>query len=227
MIATPRLIVFEGADAVGKFEMSTRLVDEINKMRGRKAKRIAFPQYETPIGKTILRHLKQEVSLRESFNGGSDVNPSPVDYRTAPEDALAFQSMMIADKYHGAFKVKEALASGYDVVCDRWWQSAYAFGTNDGLDPKWLMEVHQLLPQGHINILLDVSAEESARRRPAFRDRYEVDRKAQENIREIYRGLWTASAKGRTPDDMTWIMIDAGQTRDEVFAKILEAYQWQ
>jgi thymidylate kinase len=218
MVKAPRLIVFEGADAVGKCEMSTRLVEEINKMPGRKAKRISFPRYETTVGKAILRHLKRDIAVLEG--------PSMTRvYDKAPEDALVFQCMMIADKYEAAMQIKQAMvADGYDVVCDRWWQSAYAFGTSDGLDKQWLLDVHALLPQGDLNILLDVSAEESARRRPAFRDRYEVDREAQERIRGIYRDLWTEQAKGRTPDDVTWTMIDAGQTRDEVFKQIMDAY---
>jgi thymidylate kinase len=227
MVTTPRLIVFEGADAVGKFEMSTRLVDEINKMPGRKAKRFGFPRYETPVGKAILRHLKKEVSLTEKVKIPMGALADDF-FTTAPEDALVFQCMMIADKCEAAMQIKQAMvADGYDVICDRWWQSAYAFGTSDGLDKQWLLDVHEMLPQGDINILLDVSAEVSASRRPAFRDRYETDRPAQERIRGIYRDLWTEKAKGRTPDDMTWTVIDAGQTRDEVFKQILDAYQWQ
>jgi thymidylate kinase len=220
MIATPRLVVFEGADAVGKFEMSTRLVDEINKMPGRKAKRIAFPRYETPVGKAILRHLKREIRVDVQF---SDLAAATLGGEKAPEDALAFQCMMVADKYHAAVEIKKTLADGYDVVCDRWWQSAYAFGSSDGLDKDWLVEIHQLLPQGDINILLDVSAEESARRRPTFRDRYEVDRQAQERIRAIYRDLWRVEIGMRPPESRQWVIIDAGQTRDEVFKEIVQA----
>jgi thymidylate kinase len=224
MLATPRLIVFEGADAVGKFEMSTRLVDEINKMPGKKAKRIAFPRYETPVGKAILRHLKREVRLDEQ---STEHVAGILGGDRAPEDALAFQCLMIADKYHAVIEINQALNDGYDIICDRWWQSAYTFGTSDGLDSKWLVEVHDMLPWGDINILLDVSAEVSASRRPAFRDRYETDREAQERIRAIYRDLWRDKRTGLESDDLSWITIDAGQTRDEVFNEILQAYQWQ
>ncbi len=225
MSYVPRLIVFEGADAVGKNEMSNRLLEAINTTPGRKAKRFSFPRYETPVGRAILRHLKNSIQVREEHT--IDSSDMQIDgetvYRKAPEDALVFQCMMVADKYHAANEISMSLINGFDVICDRWWQSAYAFGSSDGLDPKWLEEIHKQLPRGDINILLDLSAEESAERRPAFRDRYETDRAAQQKIRQIYRDLWVEMGTW-SPASGRWQTINASRTRDQVFAEVWATY---
>lgn len=198
------LVVFEGPDAVGKNEMSTRLTEEINKS-GRSATRISFPRYETLLGKTILRHLKNEISLREPEEP----------FSRAPEDALMFQCMMVADKYHAASEISKLLARGVDVVCDRYWQSAYAFGGSDGLDEQWLLDIHDMMPKPDLNILLTLSPEEALKRRPKLRDRYEMDRETQVKVRKNYEVLW----KMNPPE--SWRVVDAGRSKDDVFAEVV------
>lgn len=202
------LVVFEGPDAVGKNEMSTRLTEEINLKLGRSATRISFPRYETLIGKAILRHLKNEISLREPEEP----------FTRATEDALAFQCMMVADKYHAASEISKLLGRGVDVVCDRYWQSAYAFGGSDGLDEQWLLDIHDMMPRPDLNILLTLSPEEALKRRPKLRDRYEMDRRTQVKVRLNYEALW----KKNPPE--SWRVVDAGRTKDEVFAEVFSIY---
>lgn len=158
------LIVIEGPDAVGKNEMSNRLTETIATTKGRSATRISFPRYGTTLGKAILRHLKSEISMHVRST------TMPCGHNLAPEDALAFQCMMVADKYHAASEISRFLRSGVDVVCDRYWQSAYAFGGSDGLDEQWLLDVHEMMPKPDVNILLSLSPEEALARRPQMRD---------------------------------------------------------
>jgi dTMP kinase len=213
------LVVIEGPDAVGKNEMSTRLTEEI-KRRGRSSTRISFPRYETPLGKLILMHLKNEVMLTDAWRlEGHEPDTKEV-YRSK-EDALAFQCMMVADKYHAASEISKLLRANADVVCDRYWQSAYAFGASDGLDEQWLLEIHEMMPKPDLNILLTLSPEEALERRPQMRDRYEMDREAQVRVRENYRKLWSKEM-GKGSD--AWGIVDAGRSRDEVFYDVLSIY---
>lgn len=216
------LIVFEGADAVGKNEMSTRLAEEIKK-RGRTSVRIAFPRYDTPLGKIILRHLKNEVSLREIVEGEQNTrHEGMLIHPKAPGDALMFQCMMVADKYHAASEISKLLRRGVDVICDRYWQSAYAFGVSDGLDEQWLLDMHEMMPKSHLNILLTLSPEDALLRRPKLRDRYETDREAQVRVRENYHKLWSKEMKADF--DQAWHMVDASRSKDDVFADVLSIF---
>ena len=146
-------------------------------------------------------------------------------HTTAPEDALAFQCMMVADKYHAASEISRFLRSGVDVVCDRYWQSAYAFGGSDGLDEQWLLDVHEMMPKPDVNILLSLSPEEALERRPQMRDRYETDRETQVRVRVNYLRLWSLEA-AKTPSGQPsrWHIVDASRTRDEVFRDVMEIY---
>lgn len=216
------LIVLEGPDAVGKCEMSTRLTEVIPKTKGRASTRISFPRYETSLGKAILRHLKSQISMQAA----STMMPSGLcSHNLAPEDALAFQCMMVADKYHAAAEISGFLRSNVDVVCDRYWQSAYAFGGSDGLDEQWLLDVHEMMPKPDVNILLSLSPEKALERRPQMRDRYEMDRETQVRVRANYLRLWTREAS-KTPKGWPsrWHIVDASRTRDEVFRDVMDIY---
>jgi dTMP kinase len=211
-----KLIVFEGADAVGKNSMSTRLAEEISKA-GRSSRRISFPRYETPLGRAILAHLKEHVYLADDRSVGQGEVPP-----RAPEDALMFQCMMVADKYHAASEISKLLRDGVEVVCDRYWQSAYAFGGSDGLDEQWLLDIHEMMPKPDLNILLALSPEEALKRRPQLRDRYEKDEGTQIRVRENYLKLWEREEKRSTIQN--WRVVDASRSKDEVFADVLAIY---
>ena len=197
--------------------MSTRLAEEISRA-GRRSSRISFPRYETPLGKAILRHLKEVTYLADN-TPNSEKEPLP----RAPEDALMFQCMMVADKYHAASEISKLLRDGVEVVCDRYWQSAYAFGGSDGLDEQWLLDIHEMMPKPDLNILLALSPEEALERRPQLRDRYERDVGTQVRVRENYEKLWDREAEKKPPTGR-WHIVDAGRSKDDVFADVFKIY---
>jgi len=210
-------IVFEGADAVGKNEMSTRFRDWLI-ANGSSAVRISFPDYESVTGKAILRHLKGKIQVRKAAD-----DKHAIGYwdQAKEDDALMFQSLMLADKCAKAKFIFEYLGKGINVVCDRYWQSAYAYGGSDGLDDQWLLDIHDLLPKADVNFLLDLPPEIAAERRPQFRDRYETDREKQKFVRHRYLDLWlSTSASG----PLGWPVIDASKSRDEVFDTLKARY---
>ncbi len=200
------LIVICGADGAGKATQTKMLGERIMRAAGREVVLFSFPQYGTPIGKAILAHLKNEISVVRWPNAGSYND-------RAPEDALIFQCLNTADKYMAAGNIDAVLRRGGIVICDRWWQSAYAYGAADGLDRRWLEDLHKHLPASDLNIYIDLPLEESLKRRPVLRDRYEKDAVKQQTVREIYRQLWDTTSS-------SWPTIDGTGTPEEVHERI-------
>ncbi len=191
-MATGLMVVLDGCDGAGKATQSKILAERLG------AKLYSFPRYDTLIGKTIKRHLRNEVELRERVETitviEAGIDRIAARTRTAPEDPLMFQTLMVADKLDASWDIEHELLRGTSVVCDRWIPSAICYGAADGVDKEWLVCVHALLPQADLNIFLDVSPEEAIRRRPQARDRYERDREKQERVRGQYRQLWADEA---------------------------------
>jgi dTMP kinase len=208
------MVVVEGCDSVGKQTQTRKLVARFDSI-GVKAVLYAFPRYTTTVGKAILRHLKSDILLVEPVTGPAPRGTEP---GVAPEDALIFQGLQVMDKYSAAIEIERHLDSGTVVVCDRWWQSAFAFGAADGLDPDWLVRVHGMLPEAWLNIFIDVPPEEALRRRPEARDRYERDREKQKVVRANYERLWTNAG----PD---YVKIDGMGTVEEVHERVWKALE--
>ena len=203
------LICIEGLDAVGKNTQAEKLARRFDGA-GSSAIVFSFPRYATTVGKAILRHLKGEIAM-------CTVNVTH-QAKLAEEDSLAFQCLMLADKMDAAADIVYSLMSGRIVICDRWWQSAYAFGVADGLDPDWLVRIHGGLPPAWLNIYIDVPPEEALRRRPEARDRYERDREKQKVVRANYERLWTNAGAD-------YVKIDGLGTQDEVHERIWSALE--
>lgn len=213
------LIVLEGLDAAGKATQA-RLLAERFQSYMMTAFVFSFPRYATTVGKAILRHLKGEIVLADGVQ--AEVGPlssmHDTEPRCAPEDALAFQCLMLADKMEAANDIRNHMGLGRVVICDRWWQSALAFGAADGLDEDWLHRIHYPLPQPWLNIFIDVPPEEALRRRPEARDRYERDREKQKVVRANYEKLWTNAGAD-------YVKIDGVGTQKEVHDRIWAALE--
>ena len=206
------LLAIEGCDSVGKNTQSKRLVEKFDSI-GRNAVVMSFPRYETVVGKAIRRHLMGEI--------GVAVTSAPVvsswEGARAPEDPLAFQCLMLADKMDAALDIEAHIFAGRVVICDRWTPSAICFGEADGLDAHWLQRVQEVLPHPALNVFIDVPEAEALRRRPAMRDRYEKDREKQKVIRQNYKTLWEVGAEEEPAE---WVVVDGVGTVEEVTERI-------
>ncbi len=213
------LICIEGTDSSGKATQTKLLTDRLTARltdRLQPSVLYSFHRYATPLGALIKRHLLNRVALREKHSiDSADIRiDGDTVYRVAPEDPMMFQCLATIDKYDAANDIRSALATGVHVVCDRYLQSAVAYGMADGLDETWLRRIQSSLPQPDLNIFIDVSEEEALRRRPDMRDRYERDREKQKRVREIYQQLWKTGGPGR------WITVDGAGSVEEVHAAI-------
>lgn len=215
------LVCIEGADAAGK-HTNTKLLAERISRTGREAVVYSFPQYQTPLGKTILRHLKGDTAVREAhvIDSSDHMIDCETVYKVAPEDPMWFQCAMTADKYSVATTIRAHVRAGHIVICDRWVPSAVAYGIADGLNENWLWQIQDCLPKADLNIFLDCTEEESLRRRPQLRDRYEKDRAKQKAVRDIYARIWYGANRLNYPSSK-WVTIDAnGPTVEAVHERV-------
>lgn len=205
------LMCLEGLDAAGKNTQAKRLVDKFDSI-GRVAVVRSFPQYATPLGQLILGLLTGKRRLVEEQQVGDLIS-----YPAAPEEPLVLQALFLAEKSHAAHDIEADIYAGRDVICDRWKSSATAFGESDGVDPAWLQQAQELLPNPALNIFIDVPEEEALRRRPQLRDRYEKNREQQKIIYHNYKTIWEAGAED---DPAQWVVVDGVGTIDEVTERI-------
>lgn len=163
---------------------------------------MVFPDRTTPIGKIIDGHLKSQWKAAH-INGTFHEHL----------DALVFQGLQTANRVECLQKIllhREAL------VCDRYWQSGFAYGVADGLDPRWLIDTHRALPQPDVSILLDIEPEEAFHRRQAGHksiERYEAKVEFTAKVTKNYRLLWDTYEEQGLPGK--WIKIPSHGTVGE------------
>jgi thymidylate kinase len=208
------IIVIEGVDAAGKYTQSTKLAEA---MRGQ---RFAFPNYESPTGSIIFAHLNKWWKCQPD---GERVW-SEADMRHL--DARVFQLLQTVNRIESLPHINACIARGQHVIFDRYWQSGYVYGSLDGLETEWLHLVQErLMPQAHVNILIDVPVECSFQRRPERRDRYETNREFLERVRSKYLELWGSMEAYSLFDYVMksrpgWYIVQGTGTVDEVHAAI-------
>lgn len=185
------VVALEGLDACGKTEQAKLLASRLN------ARTFAFPDYSTKTGAFIRGYLQGD-------------NPK--------DDALVFQSLMTINRLEKQADLVDAMSySG--VVLDRYTASALVYGALDGVDPKWIDDLNsQLRVQPDLNILLDISSEESFARRPDRRDRYERDRDRMDRARMEYLRLFVERAEEGAYE--RWVVVDGSGTIEQVAERI-------
>ncbi len=141
MARKPLFIVFEGIDGCGKSTQAEMLVEFFGKA-GRPARLIHFPNYTSPTGRQIAKHLRGE------------------DKASPARMAVLYAK----DKYEGAPEIRKLLSSGFNVVVDRYtasncaYQSARIKGTAAQKDAfiEWVLRLEALLPQPDVTFIIDV-----------------------------------------------------------------------
>ena len=186
------LVAFEGLDQSGKQAQAELLRDRLTD-RQRDVRLFSFPDYDTAIGAEIGHALAGE--------------------RSYESDAM--QLLYVANRYEWKQRMLDARASGTILLCDRYLASSVAYGEGQGLDAAWLAEIQKYLPQPDLTILLDMSPDESARRKSAGRDKYERDLGLLARVRDSYL---RQAASG-------WVRIDAERPREVVAAEVFAAVE--
>lgn len=204
------LIAIEGIDAAGKASQIKRLLDVAGEKFGADAvAKHDFPHYSSPTGKVILQLLTQHVRY------SSEIPESEMRLTRA----LILQSLMTTNRLEFVKLLREYEGSDKYMFLDRYYASGLVYGEADGLDFEYLWNIHWTLPAPDLWILVDISPEESVRRRPERRDEYEKRAGFMEKVREGYLRLFTERSKNLPGK---WVVIDGVGTPDEVHARILK-----
>jgi dTMP kinase len=202
-------IVFEGLDGSGKTTLIKRLSERLD--QDSISHIITREPGGTPLGDEL-----REIILRK----GGDT-PSP---RT---ELLLYEA---SRAQHVDKKIKPALDVGQWVLCDRFTASSMAFQAGgrslDIRDVEWLnnFATHNLKP--HLFVLLDLTVEESIKRREGRQketnteaDRLESEKR---DFHERTRQGYLDEAK---KDPVRWLVLDASKSPDELFQLLLEKLQ--
>jgi dTMP kinase len=202
------ILVIEGIDASGKATQTKKLVERF-KTQGVKSERFDFPRYQTKVGQDILGLLTQEWNVLDASGSG------------VPEiRALVLQSLMTVNRYEHYSYLKEWSEKPDGVlVLDRYFGSGIVYGECDGLDRDFLLKIHEALPQPDAWVFVDITAEESVKRRPERRDEYETREGFMDKVRNKYLSLF----KERSDAGLPWSIVDGIGSEDEVHNRIWEA----
>lgn len=225
-----KFIVFDGIDGCGKTTLSKAVAQALN------ARWMCFPNRATLAGKAIDGWLKGEWSVKRKAvvvhstvaEGFGDAYRAALG-EAAQLDAAVFQALQVVNRLEVAAEIRASLANGVNIVCDRYWSSAYAYGGADGLPLDWLRLIHAELPRPDAMILVRVPlsvAEERVKARGG--DKAEVyERRGaayQQDVCEKFTTLWKEeSGKARPHTDRTlWYSLDASRTKEDTLSAALE-----
>jgi dTMP kinase len=197
--STAIFVALEGIDGSGTTTQLERLTAHLE-ARGRRAHATREPS-AGPVGRLLRELLLGQHALPDG----------------APADGQAMALLFAADRRdHLRREIEPLLASGVDVVSDRYLMSSLAYQAEEA-DRSWVAGLARAVRPADLTLLLDVSIDvAAARRRAAGRvaERYDDDR-VQTRVAENYRRLAAA--------DPSTVVIDGRGTVDEVAAAIAAA----
>jgi dTMP kinase len=213
------IVAIEGLDASGKATQSKLLAEKLG------GTRFSFPNYESPTGELIRGHLEKKWGVK-CVSWPRDRHVGHEEQRL---DATVFQSLQTVNRIESLPAICEAMYRG-PVVVDRYWASAVVYGVLDGLDRDWLMATQAApMPKAAVWILLDTPVEESFKRRPKRRDRYEVDHPYLERVRGEYLRLFNEqrnTMRMSMPDGHSWLqewhVVDGLGTVEQVHERVMK-----
>lgn len=206
------IIALEGIDASGKETQAkmlrswaSREMDQFQHVVGQD-----FPDYETQSGKLIKELLEKDLVV---WSEGSSGNPYA--------KAMVLQSLMLTNRLeHYELLKSYSNTLGRLLVLDRYYGSGLVYGSADGLELDWLLRIHSALPSADYWLFVDISVEESFRRRPERRDLYEEDKEKLEQIRRRYREAFE-NMNRREPG--RWLIVDGEGSETLVHERIITA----
>lgn len=206
-------LVFEGLDGSGKSSLMSALESEL-KTKGLQTLRTREPG-GTPLGDEI-----RELILRT-------VGSAP----TARTELLLYEA---SRAQHVDLVIRPALEKNYWVLCDRFTASSVAFQAGGREIPvAWVERLNEFATGGlkpDVTILLDLSVDESRRRRS---QRESTQGEKQDRIESetdvFHEKVRQAFLRQAEQDPKVWIVLDAARSPETLLKELLgklEALQW-
>lgn len=183
-----KFIVFEGVDRCGKTTQSTML----SKHLGENVKLMRFPNRETPIGKLLDSLLKGKTVL----------------------DDHASHLLFSANRWEVAKEIKETLANGTWIVCDRYYYSGVAYSAAKGLDHHWCLHMDVDLPVPDLVLYLDIPIG-TLKTRSGYGEEINDDDDFLRAVDGRFKTLFVDMPK--------WEVIDGRGGVDDVFLRVINA----
>ncbi len=156
-----KLIQITGIDSSGK-ETQAKMLSDYLKKKGQ-TMLMSFPDYTTNIGKEIKEMLQQPKIKHHLLQG-----------------------LMTVNRQEKQTEIIQLLRSGYNVVCDRYIVDCLVYGEVSGVNYNWLFDINSHFVQPDISILVNITVDESFKRRPKREDSYEKDYHFLNEVRSKY-----------------------------------------
>lgn len=178
------LIVIEGNDKAGKATQTELLKNALEK-NGLSVSAMAFPVYDSPIGKEI-----------KAFLDGKREYPVQVRHM-----------LLSANRWEKKTEIEKMLEGNQVVILNRYYQSNLIYGIASGLEMEWLQMLDEGLPKEDVVIVLDVGPEVSIQRMPSKGDIFEMNDEVLNNVSRLYRELakkfgWVLVDGDRTKEEV-------------------------
>lgn len=202
-------LVFEGLDGSGKSSLMKRLEEHLLQQN------LQFIKTREPGGTPVGDQLRSIILTK---NEDSSLSP------TARTELLLYEA---SRSQHVDQVIRPALAQKKWVLCDRFTASSIAFqagGRKISIDQvRWLNSFAIDGVEPHLNILLDLTVEESKKRRLVRQsqggeqeDRIESEAEVfHQRVREGFLSESKLNPKN-------WLVLDASQTPDQLFDILLK-----
>ncbi|EKD19471.1 thymidylate kinase [Drepanopeziza brunnea f. sp. 'multigermtubi' MB_m1] len=187
-------IVIEGLDRAGKTTQVKRICDRLY-ASGHNVKTIRFPDRTSPIGSMIDRYLQSALEM----------------------DDHAIHLLFSANRWEKAKWIRNTLASGSTIVCDRYYYSGMVYSAakqNPSLSLSWAQSPDAGLPKPDVVVFLDLEAEEAEKRGGYGEEKYEK-RDMQMRVRELFLALLEGEG-----DEKGMRVVNAGAGVDVVGERI-------
>lgn len=185
-----KIIAIEGLDHAGKRTQSRLLIDDL-KLLGKICVIMDFPDYVTHIG----------AEIRAFLDGKRDY---PLELK---------HMLLSANRWEKKKEIESMVNNGTILILNRYYQSNLVYGTSNGLNINWLMNLEKGLPKEDLVIVLDVSPEVSYQRAIESLDAFEKDQKLLTEVHRNYRKL---------ARQFKWKIINGEKSKDEVHQEIMK-----
>jgi dTMP kinase len=195
-----KLISFEGIDASGK-ETQAKMLYKYLKEKGYNVAFESFPRYDKSIGNLIGKTLRGEVTL-------------------TPE---ALHMLYEVDRIDFMERIEQLEECGYDfLILDRFTHSNIAFGVANNLSYNWLNILQDYVRKPDITFLLDITVEESVKRRKNRGDDFEKNLEFLNKARMAY----TLMAKNDPTIIPMWVKESTPEQLHEVILTHLQGKEF-